>query len=82
MNVPTITALELGTLCQSEKSPVIIDVRTPVEFREVHAEPARNGPFDQLSPSTLQCAEDGHCNDPIYFICRSGSRGRQACEKL
>jgi rhodanese-related sulfurtransferase len=58
----------------------LIDVRTPVEFREVHATIARNIPLDQLDPAALAAA---HRNgEPLYVICRSGNRGRQACEKL
>lgn len=62
------------------KPVVLIDVRTPVEYEEVHAEGARSIPLDRLDPKTLasECM-NGEC---LYVICRSGSRGRQACEKL
>lgn len=56
----------------------LIDVRTPAEFRELHAEPARLVPLDQLDPAMFR--ERG--NEPLYFICRTGSRGKKACEKL
>ena len=56
----------------------LIDVRTPVEFAEVHVDFARNVPLDQLRADNVTDSS-GH---PLYVICRSGSRGRQACEKL
>lgn len=76
----TITPQELHQRWQSGAVVDLIDVRTPVEFREVHAAPARNIPLDQLDPAALAAA---HRNgEPLYVICRSGNRGRQACEQL
>ena len=60
----------------------LIDVRTPVEFREVHVEFARNVPLDRLDPAAVMQARNGSPDEPLYVICRSGSRGRQACEKF
>ena len=34
--------------CRDGRPIDLIDVRTPVEYQEVHAEPARNVPLDQL----------------------------------
>ena len=56
----------------------LIDVRTPAEFAEVHIDFAHNVPLDQLRPDSVS---RGHAG-PIYVICRSGGRGRQAREKL
>jgi rhodanese-related sulfurtransferase len=58
----------------------LIDVRTPVEYREVHAEPARSVPLDRLDPRAVMEARNGSKDEPLYTICRSGSRGAQACE--
>lgn len=64
-----------------EGSPLqLLDVRTPVEFRELHAEPARNLPLDRLDPAEV--ARNTKPDEPLYVICRSGGRGRQACERL
>lgn len=76
----TITPRQLFELKQTGRHVDVIDVRTPVEFREVHATLARNVPLDQLDPKSFAKAGDGSA--PVYVICRSGSRGRQACEKL
>ena len=81
MNVATISARELAEVYKS--GPIeLIDVRTPVEFRELHATHARNVPLDRLGPATVMQARSGSRDEPLYVICRSGSRGRQACEKF
>lgn len=77
MTLATIRPQELTT--QGPKL-ALIDVRTPVEFQEVHVDGARNVPLDQLDPAAVMA---GHApGQPLYVICRSGSRGRQACEKF
>ena len=82
MSVATITPRELEAM-RLRGSPVeLIDVRTPVEYREVHAKPARLVSLDRLDPREVMEARTGTKDDPLYLICRSGSRGRQACEQF
>lgn len=81
MTLTTISPQQLADLCKSGKIDVI-DVRTPVEFREVHVEFARNVPLDKLDPAAVMQDRNGSKDEPLYLICRSGSRGRQACEKF
>lgn len=78
MNVTTISPRELA---ERHGKFDLIDVRTPVEFQEMHATDARNVPLDQLDPCAVMKARNG-TQEPLYLICRSGSRGRQACEKF
>ena len=78
----SITAPELKSLIQSGSRIDLIDVRTPVEFQEIHVEIARNQPLDRLDPKAIQAARDGTSHESLYVICRSGSRGGQACEKF
>lgn len=59
----------------------LLDVRTPVEFREVHVEEAWNIPLDQLQPQKVQAARR-HIGQPLFVICRTGRRSLQACEQL
>lgn len=82
MAVSTITPAKLAELCSTNSSLELIDVRTPVEFREVHLGVARNVPLDQLDPASILKARNGTANDPIYVICKAGGRGKQACEKF
>jgi len=82
MNVPTITPNELADRCAAGKILKLIDVRTPVEFRELHASFARNVPLDRLDQKSALQMGDCPPEEPLYVICRSGNRGRQACERL
>lgn len=81
MSVATIHPQQLFQAVQSGQPAELIDVRTPVEFREVHVQFARNMPLDQLDAANLAAGRKGS-SQPLYVICRSGSRGKQACEKL
>ncbi|MFO0898194.1 MAG: rhodanese-like domain-containing protein [Pirellulales bacterium] len=80
MNVPTISPQSLHDLVQAGREVELIDVRTPKEFQEIHASLARNEPLERLDPKRL--AARGAAAPALYVICRSGGRGRQACEKL
>jgi len=80
--VNCISATDFKKLVQSGKSIDVVDVRTAIEFREVHIEVARNEPLDQLDPHVIQASRTGTANAPLYLVCRSGSRGKQACEKF
>lgn len=82
MNIPSIASQELAKLCQQGQTIDLIDVRTPMEFQEVHVAHARNIPLDSLDPDSVMQARNGSKEEPLYVICRSGSRGRQACEKF
>ena len=81
MKVTTISPKQLHDLVQSGTSVDLIDVRTPVEYREVHVHFARNVPLDRLDPAQFEAGRNGS-GHPLYVICRSGSRGQQAGEKF
>lgn len=82
MSVSTISPAQLAELCKQGRPIELIDVRTPVEFREVHLPIARNVPLDQLDVTALMQARTGPADEPLYIICRAGGRGQQACEKF
>lgn len=81
MSITTISPKQLHDAVQGGQAVELIDVRTPVEFREVHVSFARNLPLDQLDAAQVTAGRNGS-SQPLYVICRSGSRGKQACEKL
>lgn len=60
----------------------LIDVRTPVEFREVHADGAKNVPLDSLDPKQVASSRNGGSDGPLYVICKSGARGAKAAQKF
>lgn len=78
----TISANQLADLCRQGLHINLIDVRTSVEFREIHVEVAQNIPLDRLKAAAVAQARRAPVGEPLYVICRSGSRGRQACEQL
>ena len=82
MSIASISSHALAELCKSDRKFDLIDVRTPVEFQEVHVAAARNVPLDKLDPAAVMHARNGSKDEPLYLICRSGSRGQQACEKF
>lgn len=81
MSVTTISAKALHDRIRAGEAIELIDVRTPVEYREIHAANARNVPLDRLNPAELAAGRNDKAA-PLYVICKSGSRGSQACEKL
>ena len=82
MNSTTISPQRLGELQRAGREIDLIDVRTPVEYREVHVEFARNVPLDQLDPHAVMQDRDDTSNEPLYVICRAGARGKTACERF
>ena len=82
MDIPTVAPHRLEELQKAGESIELIDVRTPAEFRELHIPFARNVPLDRLDPSAVARARTAAPESPVYVVCRSGSRGRQACARL
>jgi rhodanese-related sulfurtransferase len=76
MAITQISPQEFAERLQQTPGMLLMDVRTPAEFREVHAEGAVNVPLDQLDGKVLIQQE------PYFFICRSGARGQKACERM
>ena len=82
MSTATISPLELAALCRTGEPLELLDVRTPAEFGEVHVNVARNVPLDRLDPAAVKHSAAVAAGRPVYVICKSGGRGRQAAEKL
>ena len=62
-----------------DKGAVIVDVRTPGEFKEGHIPGSRNIPLDQIGSKTAELKKAGK---PVITVCRSGSRSGMAKAKL
>lgn len=77
----TISVQQLGECCRQGEVE-LVDVRTPLEFSEVRAESARNVPLDALDPHAVMQARNGSAEQPLYVICKSGSRGAKALQKF
>jgi len=78
----TITPEGLYRLCQAGRKVLLVDVRTPAEFRSAHVEFARNMPLERFDVTAMLAERRDAGREPAYVICQSGGRGRQACEQL
>ena len=57
----------------------LVDVRSPGEFRRVHARGAISVPLETVSAARVaELPGEG----PIYIICQTGGRSKRACEGL
>jgi rhodanese-related sulfurtransferase len=74
----TISPVELNKIIGEKPDAVVLDVRTPVEFAEVHVPQARSVPLDELIPASLSLPKD----QPVYLLCRSGQRATKAAERF
>lgn len=75
-----ISASEFGERLAADPNVRVIDVRTPVEFQEVHLQAARNIPLDRIDSSVTESLKEA--DGTTYVVCQSGKRGEQACRKL
>jgi len=78
----TIQPAELSDLLASEPSLALLDVRTPVEFAEIHVPQARNVPLDVLAPNALVRMGALSKDQPVYLLCRTDARATIAAEKF
>ena len=58
---------------------VLLDVRTPQEYREGHIPGSKNVPLQQLDK--IRSVAD-NMNIPLFVYCHSGGRSRQAVSML
>jgi rhodanese-related sulfurtransferase len=65
----TVSPREVYERRMDEKA-LIIDVRTPAEFKQERIEQAVNKPLDSIEKWVNELPKD----KTIYFVCRSGSR--------
>ena len=77
----SIVPAELYDLVRQGRPVELIDVRTPAEYQEVHAELARNVPLDTIDPVAVMRGR-ADAGQPLYLICRSGGRSGKACEQF
>ena len=77
----TITPHQLNLRLQQGEKLQLLDVRTPAEHAEVHVPGVQLAPLDRLDArlaAEIGCAQD----QPVFLLCRTGNRAKQAAEKL
>ncbi len=78
----TITPNELQSVLRFNPGAAVLDVRTPLEYAEVHVSKAVLVPLDELDPVSLVGSGAAKKDAPVYILCRSGGRATKAAEKL
>jgi rhodanese-related sulfurtransferase len=78
----TVAPAELQKLLAAQPGLPLLDVRTSVEYAEMHVPQARNMPLDKLSPKALFDAGQLPKDRPVYLLCRSGGRATKAAEQF
>lgn len=76
----TLTAEQFLSLHAQRPGLILIDVRSPAEFRTVHVQGAINVPLGELNESAL--APHAGKDDEVFLICHTGGRASKACEQL
>jgi rhodanese-related sulfurtransferase len=74
----TISPVELQNILTAQPLSPVIDVRTPMEFADVHVPQAQSIPLNELEPRSLALPRD----QPVYLLCRSGQRATKAAQKF
>ena len=80
MSYVTIDPAEASATVASGRG-ILVDVRTPGEFREVHALGAILIPLDVLSRQRVEAALGGNPG-PVHLLCASGIRAVKAAARL
>lgn len=81
MTYQTVRAAELFRSGQPARQ-MLIDVRTPAEFRQSHLPESISMPLDTLNVSEVSELLSKRETDGILLICQSGQRAAKAAEKL
>ena len=64
---------------QQASNAMLVDVRTPEEYRDGHIPRSINVPLQQIEDIDLEVSD---MSTPLFVYCRSGARSRQATAML
>jgi glyoxylase-like metal-dependent hydrolase (beta-lactamase superfamily II) len=78
VDAATVTPAELQALRAQDPGPLIMDVRSPLEFESERIEGALSVPLDQLDARLDEIAEQAD----VVVVCRTGVRATIAAESL
>ena len=77
--VPTVPAAELAEELRRPKAPLLLDARTPAEFRVSHLAGARFVDFDSVPTARFAGLDRGQ---PVVVYCAVGLRSERLGERL
>lgn len=78
----TITPHQLSTRLEQGEKLHLLDVRTPAEHAEVHVPGVKLIPLDRLDATQLAGADGVAKDQPVFLLCRTGGRAKQAAQQL
>lgn len=80
MKKPTISSIHASEADKNKQGALLLDVRTPAEYEEVHIDGSVLNPLTQMDVNRVKslAASKTAC----VVICRSGNRAKQAAEML
>lgn len=76
----SILAEEAKELIENNRCKLLVDVRSPAEFRASHIPGAHNFPLDELEEDVASEIKDK--DSQLYLICSCGNRSGKACEEM
>ena len=79
---PLIYPKDLALRLQAGEPALLIDVRSPAEYREIHADRAELHPLDSLDPSAIHRRMIETQAQAVYVFCRSGARATKGAALL
>lgn len=81
---PTVSPAELKSRLDAGSDVVLLDVRTPEEYRDGHLAGSVNLPLHQVAGTlAANAGEFGrYAESPVVVVCRSGSRAHAAARML
>ena len=78
----TITPNALNSLREKNGTTALLDVRTPSEHAQIHVPGVHLIPLDRLDATELEGVAGFSKDTPVFILCHSGGRAKQAAEKL
>ena len=78
----TIAPHQLHDRLQQGEKLRLLDVRTPAEHAEIHVPGVHLAPLDRLDAAKLASVNGFAKDQPVFLLCRSGNRARQAAQQL
>lgn len=82
MSHQTVSPADAAQARSARPGSVLIDVRTPHEYAELHAEGATLVPLDVLDPKAFMADRGASADEPVFALCKSGARAAKAVERF
>ena len=82
LTIPPAEYIALKKTAPKTDRMVLIDVRSPAEFAEIHAEGAVLLPLDKLESKEVRRLCGDTMDKPVFLICKSGQRAASAQKLL